>query len=83
MVIALLAVLKTGAAYLPVDPDYPAERAGFMLADASPAVILATAGTAAGLPASEVPRLLLDAGAPPAPRPPRCRPSFRPTLPPT
>lgn len=61
MVISLLAVLKTGGAYLPIDPDYPADRIGFMLADASPVVILATADTAVKLPASEVPRLLLDA----------------------
>jgi nonribosomal peptide synthetase DhbF len=36
MVLAVLAVLKSGAAYLPVDPEYPAERIGFMLADADP-----------------------------------------------
>ncbi|MFE9664888.1 amino acid adenylation domain-containing protein, partial [Streptomyces sp. NPDC005955] len=37
---ALLGVLKTGAAYVPVDPDYPAERRAYMLGDAEPAVVL-------------------------------------------
>src|SRR5262249_13381636 len=46
MVVALLAILKAGAAYLPLDPDYPAERLAFMLGDARPLCVL-TAGTAA------------------------------------
>ena len=50
---ALLAVLKAGAAYLPVDPGYPAERIAFMLADAGPACVLTTARLAGGgLPAA-------------------------------
>jgi amino acid adenylation domain-containing protein/FkbM family methyltransferase len=40
MVISLLAVLKAGAAYLPLDPTYPAQRLSFMLADARPLVLL-------------------------------------------
>jgi len=36
----LLAVLKTGAAYLPLDPDYPQARLKFMVEDAGPALIL-------------------------------------------
>ena len=40
LVTAILAVLKSGAAYLPLDPDYPAERIAFMLEDAAPAVVL-------------------------------------------
>ncbi|MDP7702258.1 non-ribosomal peptide synthetase/type I polyketide synthase [Mycobacterium sp. TY815] len=45
-VVAMLAVLKTGAAYLPVDPGLPAARIGFMLADAAPVAVLTTAGLA-------------------------------------
>jgi nonribosomal peptide synthetase DhbF len=44
LVVALLAVLKAGAAYLPVNPDYPAQRIGLMLDDAQPALVL-TSGT--------------------------------------
>ncbi|WP_052411069.1 non-ribosomal peptide synthetase [Streptomyces olivaceus] len=59
-VVALLAVLKTGAAYLPVDPDYPADRIAFMLADTEPALLLTTRELAPGIPDSGAPRLLLD-----------------------
>jgi non-ribosomal peptide synthetase component F len=40
IIVAQLAVLKAGAAFLPVDPVYPAERIGFMLSDARPALVL-------------------------------------------
>ncbi|WP_440712828.1 amino acid adenylation domain-containing protein [Gordonia sp. FQ] len=39
-VVAVLAVLKAGGAYLPVDPDYPADRIAFVLTDAAPALVL-------------------------------------------
>ena len=42
MMVAIVAVLKTGAAYLPVDPLYPAGRVAHMLADAAPVAILTT-----------------------------------------
>ena len=37
---AILAVLKAGAAYVPIDPEYPADRIGFMLEDCRPALVL-------------------------------------------
>ena len=42
-VVAMLAVLKTGAAYLAIDPALPAARIGFMLADAAPIAAITTA----------------------------------------
>ena len=51
-IVAMLAVLKTGAAYLPIDPVLPAARIGFLLDDAAPIAALTTAG--AGRPAGRV-----------------------------
>ncbi|MGG4656962.1 amino acid adenylation domain-containing protein [Pseudomonas vlassakiae] len=56
--IGLLAVLKAGAAYVPVDPTYPRERIAYLLADSSPALVLADSAVD-GLP-GELPRLDLD-----------------------
>ncbi|MFD7665831.1 amino acid adenylation domain-containing protein [Streptomyces sp. NPDC059788] len=56
-VTAVLAVLKTGAAYVPVDPAHPADRREYILRDCEPAVVLATR---AGGPAAAGPdRLVL------------------------
>ncbi|RWZ77518.1 non-ribosomal peptide synthetase [Streptomyces albidoflavus] len=51
LVVALLAVLKSGAAYVPVDPDQPAERIAHLYADAAPAAVLTSTAHAASLPA--------------------------------
>nr|QLK00781.1 amino acid adenylation domain-containing protein [Micromonospora carbonacea] len=59
LLVAILAVLKSGAAYVPVDTGYPAARIGYLLDDAEPALVLAAAETAALVPGDA---LVLDAG---------------------
>ncbi|MEO0405800.1 MAG: amino acid adenylation domain-containing protein, partial [Cyanobacteria bacterium P01_A01_bin.135] len=56
MVVALLAVLKAGGAYLPLDPSYPRDRLAYMLEDAAPTLLLfhgPTAALLAELPSPE------------------------------
>ncbi|MFF8654659.1 amino acid adenylation domain-containing protein [Streptomyces huasconensis] len=59
--VAALAVQRAGAAYLPVDPDHPAERVRRVLDDAAPVLLVTDARTAAAgvLPPTDVPRLVL------------------------
>jgi aspartate racemase len=67
LIVALLAVVKAGGAYLPVDPDYPADRIVHLLADARPAVLLTDRATVASLPATPGTLVLEElAGAPTA-----------------
>ncbi|MFG2761672.1 AMP-binding protein, partial [Streptomyces wuyuanensis] len=62
LVVALLAVLKSGAGYVPVDPDYPADRVAYMLRDAGPVLLLTDTVTAECLPGTgaDLPVVLLD-----------------------
>ena len=60
MVIALMAVLKTGAAYVPLDPDYPRDRLRFMSEDASLIVVLTSESLADRFDAHICRRLCLD-----------------------
>ena len=60
IVMAELAVAQAGAAFLPVDPDYPAARIELMLRDADPALVLTHAGLRDRLPAGDRPVLALD-----------------------
>ncbi|MFF8812629.1 AMP-binding protein [Streptomyces pactum] len=60
LVTTLLAVLKTGAAYVPVDPGYPAERIAYILGECRPALLLTTAATEDLPGAADTPRLVLD-----------------------
>ncbi|GAA3169214.1 MULTISPECIES: amino acid adenylation domain-containing protein [Streptomyces] len=66
LVVAILAVVKAGAAYLPVDLDHPAGRIAGMLADAGPVLVLTDAQGAEALPGT-LPTLLLDEPVAPAP----------------
>jgi amino acid adenylation domain-containing protein len=61
LVVGTLAVLKAGAAYVPLDPAYPAERLAVMLADARPAALLTQQRPRAKLPPGEAPVVCLDA----------------------
>uniref|UniRef100_UPI000AD890BF non-ribosomal peptide synthetase n=1 Tax=Rhodococcus marinonascens TaxID=38311 RepID=UPI000AD890BF len=67
LIIVLLAVLKTGAAYLPIDPHYPSARTGFILDDAQPQLLLTDTTTHTALPANPIPQMLTDDPDLPAP----------------
>jgi amino acid adenylation domain-containing protein/non-ribosomal peptide synthase protein (TIGR01720 family) len=54
MIVAIMAALKAGAAYLPIDPHEPVERVAFMLEDAQVTTLLTQTGLADRLPASTV-----------------------------
>ncbi|WP_156622898.1 non-ribosomal peptide synthetase, partial [Mycobacterium sp. 1164966.3] len=76
-IVAMLAALKTGAAYLPIDPAHPRSRMEFMLTDAAPIAAITTAELAAQLDGFDV--VVIDVNdtavdsqpstAPPAPAP--------------
>src|SRR5262249_11945846 len=59
-IVAILAVLKTGAAYLPIDPGLPAARIGFMVADAAPIAAITTTGLVDRLDGCELPVIDVD-----------------------
>ncbi|MFJ2865095.1 amino acid adenylation domain-containing protein [Kitasatospora sp. NPDC087314] len=62
LIVAVLAVLKAGAAYLPLEPGHPADRIGYTLRDAGPVLLLTADGVLPELPeAPDVPRLDLAA----------------------
>ena len=60
MVVALLGVLKAGAAYVPLDVQYPPPRLSFMLADSGAQILLTQRPLLAGLPDNSVPVVCLD-----------------------
>ncbi|HEY7183757.1 MAG TPA: amino acid adenylation domain-containing protein, partial [Blastocatellia bacterium] len=60
IVVALLGILKSGAAYLPLDPSYPPERLAFMLHDSRPLLVLTERRLVSSLPSFEGRILCLD-----------------------
>lgn len=60
MVVGLLGILKAGAAYVPLDPNYPVERLRYMLEDAQPRVVLTQEKLKSVIPAIGVKIVVLD-----------------------
>ena len=60
MVIAVLAILKAGAAYVPLDPAYPKDRLAFMLTDTKATVLLTQESLRSALPAAQAQVLCID-----------------------
>ena len=64
LITAFLAVLKSGAAYVPIDPAYPRERVEFVLRDAGLKILLTESKLADQLPTGEAQLIFVDAPAP-------------------
>jgi natural product biosynthesis luciferase-like monooxygenase protein len=77
MVVAMLGVLKAGAAYVPLDPDYPRERLTYVLEDCGAALLLTQTHLAELLPTAGRPVVCLDGADAPAPVDPRGAPFVR------
>lgn len=60
-VVAMLAVLKAGAAYVPLDPQYPAERLGYLLSDSDSQVLITETALLDRLPTHQARTVLMDA----------------------
>jgi len=68
LIVALHAIARSGAAFLPVDPDYPAQRIGHLLGDAAPVLVVTNASATALIPSTvDSPVLSLDDELPPSP----------------
>ncbi|HEX7242799.1 MAG TPA: amino acid adenylation domain-containing protein, partial [Longimicrobiaceae bacterium] len=61
LVVAVLAVLRAGGCYVPLDPAYPAERLAYMLGDSGAAVLVTQAQLAGALPPTGAEVLCVDA----------------------
>ncbi|WP_344368719.1 non-ribosomal peptide synthetase, partial [Streptomyces indiaensis] len=61
MAVGLLGILKSGAAYVPLDPAYPADRLAYMLEDSRATILVTHRGLNSNLPAHDTPLVDLDA----------------------
>ncbi len=78
LAVAVFAVLKAGAAYLPLDQQYPAERMRYLIEDAGVAAVITDSASAGRLPPVAVPVIAVDADADPIGRQPATQPPVRP-----
>ncbi|HEY4929201.1 MAG TPA: amino acid adenylation domain-containing protein [Acidimicrobiales bacterium] len=60
LLVALFGVMRSGAAYVPADPGYPADRIAYMLEDARVAAVVTEAGLESGLPELDAPVVRID-----------------------
>src|SRR5689334_2008844 len=60
VVVALLAILHAGGAYVPIDPEHPSDRIAWLLSDSQPRFILTDRTLRHGLPPSSVPYLCIE-----------------------
>ncbi|MBE8597849.1 non-ribosomal peptide synthetase [Xenorhabdus sp. BG5] len=60
LIIGLYGILKAGAGYIPLDPEYPTERLAYQLSDSQPAWLLTQRHLQTRLPTQDIPTLLLD-----------------------
>lgn len=67
LVVAMLATLKAGGAYIPIDAAYPAERVAYMVADSGATLLITESGLQGALPRQAGTVLLVDGPWPPAP----------------
>src|SRR6202034_165583 len=61
VVVSVLGILKAGAAYVPIDPSYPASRLAYLIADSGAQVLLTKRPIAANLPNLSTNMVCLDA----------------------
>jgi non-ribosomal peptide synthetase component F len=61
MLVAILGILKAGAAYLPIDPSYPPQRVQYMLEHAQAPLLITNAELVNTLPEHQAQTVLIDA----------------------